>query len=127
MWNGGDLSHGWCSTPLVQMSARILGVRPTSPGFKTFAVRPALGDLTWAKGIVPTPHGDVAVSWALGEDRLGLDVTVPAGTEAEVAVPAERFEQATIQLDGHQAGPVVHVTAGQHRIEVTGKLKSREG
>jgi len=125
MWNGGDLSHGWCSTPLVQMSAHILGIRPTSPGFKTFAVRPRLGDLTWAKGIVPTPHGDVAVSWALGEDRLGLDVTVPADTEAEVAMPTERFEQATIQLDGHQAGPVIHVTAGQHRIEVTGKLKPR--
>jgi hypothetical protein len=22
MWNSGDLSHGWCSTPLVQMSQR---------------------------------------------------------------------------------------------------------
>ena len=40
MWNGGDLSHGWCSTPLVQMSQRVLGVTPTSPGFKTLAVRP---------------------------------------------------------------------------------------
>ena len=84
MWNGGDLSHGWCSTPLVQMSARVLGVQPTSPGFKTFAVRPALCDLTWAKGSVPTPHGDVAVSWKLGDDRLHLDVTVPAGAEADV-------------------------------------------
>ena len=25
MWNGGDLSHGWCSTPLVRMSSKILG------------------------------------------------------------------------------------------------------
>ena len=92
MWNGGDLSHGWCSTPLVQMSARVLGVRPTSPGFKTIAIRPTLCDLTWAKGIVPTPHGDVAVSWKLGEDRLQLDVTVPAGSAADIVVPTERFE-----------------------------------
>jgi hypothetical protein len=125
MWNGGDLSHGWCSTPLVQMSARVLGVRPTSPGFKTFAVRPTLCDLTWAKGRVPTPHGDVAVSWKLGEDRLLLDVTVPAGTEADILVPTERFETATVQLDGRKAGPAVHATAGQHHIEVTGKLKPR--
>ncbi len=122
MWNGGDLSHGWCSTPLVQMSARVLGVRPTSPGFKTFAVRPALCDLTWASGIVPTPHGDVAVSWAVGEDKLQLDVTVPPGSEAEVVVPVERFEKATVQVDSLAAGPVVRVTAGQHNVEVTGKF-----
>ena len=72
MWNGGDLSHGWCSTPLVQMSARVLGVTPASPGFKTINIRPALCDLAWAKGSVPTPHGDVTVSWALGEERLRL-------------------------------------------------------
>ncbi len=87
MWNGGDLSHGWCSTPLVQMSARVLGVTPTAPGFKTFAVRPHVCDLTWAKGVVPTPRGDVAVSWSWADNKLSLDVTVPAGTEAEVILP----------------------------------------
>ena len=40
MWNGGDLSHGWCSTPLVQMSARVLGVRRPRPGFKTICRPP---------------------------------------------------------------------------------------
>jgi len=122
-WNGGDLSHGWCSTPLVQMSARVLGVTPTSPGFKTMAILPSPCDLTWAKGAVPTPHGDVAVSWVLGDDRLQLDVTVPAGTEADVIVPTSRFEQAAITIDGRKVGPAVHVTAGTHRFEVTGKLK----
>ena len=57
MWPGGDLSHGWCSTPLVQMSGRVLGVTPAEPGFRRIAIRPALCDLTWAKGSVPTPHG----------------------------------------------------------------------
>jgi hypothetical protein len=107
------------------MSARVLGVRPTSPGFKTLAVRPTLCDLTWAKGIVPTPHGDVAVAWKLGEDRLAIDVNVPAGTEADIDVPTERFETATVQLDGRQAEPKVRVTAGQHHLLVTGRLKSR--
>jgi hypothetical protein len=62
------------------------------------------------------------MSWKLGEDKLQLDVTVPAGTEADVIVPTERFEAAAIQLDGRKAGPVVHVTAGEHRIEVTGRF-----
>ncbi len=100
MWNGGDLSHGWCSTPLVQMSARVLGVTPTAPGFTTFAVCPQVCDLTWAKGVVPTPHGDVAVSWTWSDGTITLDVTVPDGTEADVILPDK----------------TVRVKAGQHRI-----------
>ena len=126
MWNGGDLSHGWCSTPLVQMSGRVLGVTPTSPGFKTLAIRPRLGDLTWAKGSVPTPQGDVAVSWALGGDKLQMDVTVPDGAEAEVTLPTVRFEKPAIRMDGRSVGAVVHVTAGKHRFDVTGTLKPAE-
>jgi len=89
MWHGGDLSHGWCSTPLVQMSQRILGVAPASPGFKTMVIRPHVCDLAWAKGKVPTPDGDVEVSWKWADKKISLDVTVPAGTEAEVILPGK--------------------------------------
>jgi hypothetical protein len=123
MWDSGDLSHGWCSTPLVQMSARVLGVRPGAPGFKTIAIRPSLCDLTWARGSVPTPHGDVAVSWALHDDKLTLKVTVPAGLEASVTVPTSRFEQPFITMNGRKIRPVVHVTSGTYDFEVTGNSK----
>ena len=89
MWGKGDLSHGWCSSPLVQMSARVLGVTPTSPGFKTMAIRPTVCDLTWAKGVVPTPHGDVTVSWTWADDVVQLDVVIPEGASAEVILPDE--------------------------------------
>lgn len=89
MWNGGDFSHGWCSTPLVQMSSRVLGVTPTAPGFKTMAIRPEVCDLDWAKGLIPTPHGDVAVSWRWADGQIALDVTIPTGTEADVILPAK--------------------------------------
>ena len=101
MWNGGDLSHGWCSTPLVQMSARVLGVMPTAPGFKKIAIRPSVCDLTWAKGVVPTPHGDVTVSWKWANDALQLDTTIPEGTEADVILP-NRTE---------------HIKAGKHSFQ----------
>jgi hypothetical protein len=107
----------------VQISARVLGVTPTSPGFKMLAVRPTLCDLTWAKGTVPTPRGNVAVSWALGDDRLSLDASVPQDAEAEVAAPVARFENVAIRLDGHRVGPVARVSAGARHFEVTGKLK----
>jgi len=123
MWNSGDLSHGWCSSPLVQMSARILGVTPATPGFNTIAIRPSLGDLTRAKGTVPTPHGDVAVAWALEGNKLQLEVIVPAGTEAQVTAPTSRFEDPVVTLLGAKVGPGVKVGPGAHHFEITGKLK----
>ena len=74
---------------------------------------------------MPTPHGDVAVSWKLGDDKLQLDVTVPAGAEADVIVPTGQFENAVVHLDGRRAEPVDHVTAGRHHFLVTGKWKPR--
>ena len=136
MWGTGDLSHGWCSSPLIQMSARVLGVTPAAPGFDTIAVRPELGNLTWAKGSVPTPHGEVAVSWSIAENKFSLDVTVPAGAEADVTLPVSRFDLLPtphvmifgdslrgVTADGKPAGEISHVTAGQHHFEIAGKLK----
>jgi hypothetical protein len=108
MWNSGDLSHGWCSTPLVQMSQRVLGVEPTSPGFKTIMIRPHVCDLTWAKGKVPTPHGDVEVSWKWADDKIWLDATIPDGTEAEVFLPNK----------------TIYVKAGRHHFESSYKRAS---
>lgn len=80
MWNTGDRSHAWNATPLFQMSGRILGVTPIEPGFKVFAVDPKPSGLMWAKGVVPTPHGKIRVSWIQGEAGLTVDLTVPKGT-----------------------------------------------
>jgi hypothetical protein len=122
MWDSGDLSHGWCSSPLVEMSARVLGVSPESAGYETIAIRPQLCDLTWAKGVVPTPRGDVSVAWALKGEGLALDITVPAGEEADVTLPLSRFKNPLVKLDGRPAEPSGHVSSGQHHFEVTGAI-----
>ena len=87
MWGRGDLSHSWGGTPLYQLSARVLGVQPTSPGFATFSVAPLATGLSWAKGVVPTPQGDISVSWRKQGERLALELTVPKGCRAEVSLP----------------------------------------
>jgi alpha-L-rhamnosidase len=120
MWERGDMSHGWGGTPLIQMSARILGVTPMEPGFKTIAIRPQLCGLTWAKGTVPTPQGEVAVAWHRDERELVLDVTVPNGTSAEVSLPIGRLPSANITCDGDNCsgGGAIHVAGGRHRLVV---------
>ena len=99
MGDGGDLSHGWIATPLVQMSEHVLGITPASPAFGTVSIRPALCDLRWAKGRVPTPHGPVDVSWRRAGDGLTLSLSVPPGTSADVAFPAPALG-AAITLNG---------------------------
>ncbi len=87
MWDRGDLSHAWQCTPTYQMSARVLGVTPTSPGFKTVLIQPHPCDLTWAKGSVPTPKGPVKVEWKLDGGKLVISATVPKGCQAKVVFP----------------------------------------
>ncbi len=122
MWGKGDLSHGWGATPLIQMSARILGITPQAPGFEVISIRPTLADLTWAKGSVPTPHGPVDVSWKLTGSSLQLEVSVPTGSHAEVTLPVHRFKSPTATCDG-KAVPTdkpVQLGAGAHRFELKG-------
>lgn len=102
MWDRGDLSHSWGGTPLYQMTTQILGVRPATPGFETFTVAPQPSGLAWAKGIVPTPHGEINVSWRKQGDRLTLELTVPKGCHAEIKLPGSETPK--------------RVGAGRHRL-----------
>jgi len=85
----GDYSHGWIATPAYQMPSKILGVRPTSPGFGTILIKPETCGLNWAKGSVPTPHGTIDVSWKVEGGKFTLNVTIPAGTAARIEMPGK--------------------------------------
>lgn len=85
-WNGRptgpdpSFAHGWSSGAAPALTAYVLGVRPTSPGFTTFVVRPQPGtSVTAASGVVPTPGGPIAVSWRRVGRRLVLSVHAPPG------------------------------------------------
>ena len=79
MWTRGDYSHAWGGTPLVQLSRRVLGVEPLEPGWGAIRLDPQPLDLAWARGTVPTPHGDIAVEWRRRGQGLVVDVQAPEG------------------------------------------------
>lgn len=111
MWGNGDYSHAWQCTPLYQMSARILGVTPLTPGFAKIRIAPTTCGLNWARGVVPTPHGPVTVNWKRQDYGYVVDVRVPGGTAA-------RFEPQTYAMRLIVDGKTVAPDAGGGRISV---------
>ena len=81
--------HAWSATPTSTLMQLVLGVRPVEPGFKRVEIRPFPGGLEWARGTVPTPRGDLLVSWK-NRSGLELEVEIPPGTEADVIFPNEK-------------------------------------
>lgn len=96
-----SMAHGWSTGIVPLMSGYVLGVRPTSPGFKTWSVMPVRAGLRWARGVVPTPEGDgIGVEWFDGADG-GLKICVRAekGSRGVVGVPVEG-EASVVEVDG---------------------------
>src|SRR3954469_16248335 len=78
-------THAWAAHPNYGLLATVLGVRPSSPGFRTVRIAPALGPLRHAEGRVPHPYGDIDVSFVReGERGLRADITLPVGLAGEL-------------------------------------------
>jgi alpha-L-rhamnosidase len=83
----------------------VAGLRPTSPGYRTFAVAPQPGGgLTSASTRHDSPYGAIAVAWRSERGTFTLDVVVPGGTAATVTLPDGRT---------HHAGPGEHTWTGR--------------
>jgi len=73
-----SLCHGWSAGPTNFLTERVLGVRSTGAGFSSCVIQPDLGDLQFAEGVVPTPHGDIKVR--AETNRVTCDI--PRGVDA---------------------------------------------
>lgn len=89
-FGGGTINHAWSGGPLTMMSQYVCGIEPTSPGFKTFRIRPRMGNLLQAKATVDTVNGMIETSIQRAGKQLTLQITVPEGTVAEVILPSGR-------------------------------------
>jgi GNAT superfamily N-acetyltransferase len=71
-------THAWAAHPNYGLLATVLGVRPSSPGFRTVRIAPALGPLRRAEGRVPHPLGDIDVKLVReGQRGLRAEITLP--------------------------------------------------
>lgn len=78
----GSLCHGFTTSPIDFFQTVILGISPRQPGFTEFSVDPHPFDLTSATGSVPTPSGDIRISWNRSTKGLSVTLEVPQGCRA---------------------------------------------
>lgn len=77
--------HGWSSAPLYEFSANILGVKYSFDDALT--ISPVLGNLTYAKGSVPTRFGSLNISWKIEENTFTIKVISPKNIEKKIILP----------------------------------------
>ncbi len=87
---GRSLCHAWSSSPIYLLGRYALGVEPTSPGYKTFTVKPNLMCFKNIEGNVPTPFGTVYVK--MDENKILVRADAEGGVltvgSNEYSIPA---------------------------------------
>jgi len=72
--------HAWSASPDYDFLATVAGIRPASPGFKTVEISPALGKLTYIKGQMPHPAGNIVFDLKRsGANGITGEVILPEG------------------------------------------------
>mgnify|MGYP001791302954 FL=1 len=85
-YGGGTTNHAWSGGGLTLLSQYVAGVSPTTPGYKTFQVKPQLGYIKQVKAEVPSIRGKITVEIEVAKEyRLSLEV--PEQTVAKVYIP----------------------------------------
>jgi len=98
-WAGGQALMPSLGGSIVVWNHQALGgIRPdpTGPGFKKILLKPnVVGDLHWVESFYESVHGRIVSHWHRRNDRLTLEVTIPANTAATVFVPARDGDSVT--------------------------------
>jgi len=84
--NAGSLCHGWSAVPVYVLYHNLLGVRPLTPGFRTFAVDPMTDVIESCSGQVPVPGGEIKVSWDDVDGEARVKVDTPENLQLETSL-----------------------------------------
>ena len=113
MWEPNfSLCHAWSAGPTFDLMAEIAGIRPTQPGFEEFTVHPQPCHLTWMRGLVPTPKGDIAFGY---HRRFQINAQnpngpqIPLGLVVNLTVPPETLADVRIALPENCRASAVRV------------------
>jgi hypothetical protein len=76
--------HAWSASPNYDLLSTVCGIMPSSPGFRTVTIAPNLGKLTFVKGTMPHPDGEIKLDLKLSsKNKLTGTVTLPATVQGK--------------------------------------------
>jgi alpha-L-rhamnosidase len=95
-------SHPWAASPAFDIPQDMFGIRPTTPGYATFDVKPQPAGVGWAHVTVPTGKGGIGSAFDTVGGRVDTAVDVPPDTGAEVYVPGGSAASTSVYMDGRK-------------------------
>lgn len=106
---GQSLTHAWSCGVNDYLATTVLGVRlgfASARETESILVSPCAASLTWAKGCVPHPLGDVTVEWQRSGSDLSIHVNAPAGAHITIAPtgPLKALSLRTRETTYHTTG-----------------------
>lgn len=89
-----SFNHYSLGSVLSWLYENVLGIRrdEEKPGFKHFTLKPEMGDLSFAKGGIETPHGRIESAWEETPEGYRYTCTVPENTTATLILNGESKE-----------------------------------
>lgn len=82
-----DWNHAWGSAPANVIPRKLMGVEPVAPGYSVVSVKPQLGNLEWAKSVIPTIKGSICMEVENTKNRYTVRLTIPANMSAVLHLP----------------------------------------
>jgi len=105
--------------------AWLAGIQPSSEGagFKKIIIAPKpAADLTWAEAKLQSLYGEIYSSWKKSENKISLQVKIPANTSARIHVPHFGQQWPLIEESGNiliKAGQETKPLADIRLVEIT--------
>jgi alpha-L-rhamnosidase len=99
-------SHPWAASPAYNVPQGMFGIRPTTPGYGTFDIRPQPQSVAWAGVTLPTLKGAIGAAFHTVDGRTDVGAHVPGNTVASVHVPAGDAVEDVVYVDGRPVAAV---------------------
>jgi len=96
-----DWNHAWGAAPANIIARRLMGIRPSEPGFAKILIQPQPGSLSFARIKHPTVRGPIEASFEnKPRERFYLEVDLPGNTSTRVVLPRLAGSHARVMVDG---------------------------
>jgi len=107
-----SLCHPWGAGVVKWLNEEVLGIVPTTPGFKTYDILPHPGrTLTKVSGSTPTPLGTITARFDFEAGKF--TISAPTGTTGRIGIPFLEKKISKISVNGKLAWDgAYHFVAG---------------